>query len=58
MEVNLSVRYVTKNPRKVLCFKHAVIEVIKNNKDVEVEVDEFGVSGNDMRQTYCDECSM
>jgi len=54
--IDLSVRYIMKEPYKVLCFKHAAIEAVKNNKDIEVEIDEFGMSGNDMRQTHCDEC--
>jgi len=55
MNLNLSVRYVSKE-HKCLCFTHAVQEAMKG-KRIETEIDEFGRSGNDMRQTWCQICS-
>lgn len=55
MNLALSVRYVSRE-YKCLCFTHAVQEAMKG-KRIEVEVDEFGRSGNDMRQTWCELCS-
>lgn len=55
MEISLSVRYSMRKSGRVLCFKHAVIEAMKGT-DIEVEVDEFGLSGNDMRDLVCGQC--
>jgi len=59
MNFSLSVRYTIreKDNIKVLCFKHAVQAIIENDVDVDVEVDEFGMSDYDFRNTICDKCS-
>jgi len=57
MEFNLKTIFRIKETGKVLCFKHAVMEVITNDTNIEVITDEFGQSGNDMRTYWCQECN-
>lgn len=54
MNIDLGIRFIT-SEHKCLCFTHAVQEAIKG-VEVEVEIDEFDVSGNDLRQTWCQIC--
>ena len=56
MEINLQARYTleTENGKIVLCFKHAV-QAASKGKDVQVEIDEYGSTG-DMRSLHCRTC--
>ena len=55
MDMNLEIRFMSPAAR-VYCFRHAVQAMVKDNIDFDVEIDEFGLSGNDLRSTACVVC--
>ena len=55
MDMNLEIRFVSPKG-KVHCFRHAVKAMVKDDVDFDIEIDEFGLSGNDLRSTLCVVC--
>jgi len=50
---NFEVVFHDHTDKEVLCFKHAILAALDGH-DIELEVDEFGANGNDMRTRYCE----
>jgi len=54
MELDLKAIYHDNETGKVLCFTHAVKAAMEGHI-ITPEIDEFGISGNDMRNYHCQE---
>jgi len=55
MQYNPDVVFTDHETGETLCFTHAVLAAIKRHY-ITIEVDEFGVDGNDMRSYMCKKC--
>jgi len=55
MQYNPYVVFTDNETGETLCFTHAVLAAIERHY-ITIEVDEFGVDGNDMRNYRCKKC--